>query len=89
MQKGLVDREKYLLPGLAGRFTLHDMSVKEIETAIVGLSRPELAQLAAWFAEFQADEWDKQIERDVRSGRLDALIQQAEQEFAAGRCQPL
>lgn len=80
-----------ILPLADGRIKVYTsaMSVKEIESAISQLSHPELAELAAWFAEFQAEEWDKQIERDVRSGRLDGLIQQAEQEFAAGRCQPL
>jgi hypothetical protein len=65
------------------------MTVKELESAIARLSPSELAELAAWFEEFQADAWDKQIERDVRAGRLDTLIKQAEEELRAGRCQPL
>jgi hypothetical protein len=65
------------------------MTVKELKSAIARLSAPELAELAAWFEEFQADAWDKQIERDVRAGRLDALIKQADEEFKVGRCRPL
>lgn len=65
------------------------MSVQEIESAIVQLPNPELNQLAAWFEEFQADLWDRQIEQDALSGRLDALAEQANQEFEAGRCRPL
>lgn len=65
------------------------MSVQEIETAITKLPTPELAQLAAWFEEFQADQWDRQIEADALAGRLDALGQQADQEFEAGRCRRL
>ena len=65
------------------------MSVKEIELAIVQLPSAELSELAAWFEEFWADKWDKQIEEDVSAGRLDALIQQAEREFATGNCKPL
>jgi hypothetical protein len=64
------------------------MSVQEIETAVTQLPSPELARFAAWFEEYQADLWDKQIERDALSGRLDAFAEQANQEFEAGRCRP-
>lgn len=65
------------------------MSVEEIEAAITNLATPELSALAAWFEEYQADLWDKQIEADALAGRLDALGAQADQEFEAGRCRPL
>jgi hypothetical protein len=65
------------------------MDVKEIESAIAQLPPSELAELAKWFEEFQARAWDEQLEQDVRGGRLDALIQQAEQDFEQGRCEPL
>ena len=65
------------------------MSVQEIETAITQLPTPELSQLAAWFEEYQADLWDRQIEADARAGRLDNLGAQADQEFEAGRCRAL
>jgi hypothetical protein len=65
------------------------MDVKEIESAIAQLPPSELAELAKWFEEFQARAWDEQLEHDVRGGRLDALIQQAEQDFEQGQCEPL
>jgi hypothetical protein len=65
------------------------MSVNEIQTAISQLPRSELEQLAAWFEQFQAERWDKQIESDLRAGRLDALIREAEGEISAGRTRPL
>ena len=65
------------------------MSVQELEKAVTQLPTPDLAQFAAWFEEYQADLWDKQIEQDVLSGRLDALADQANHEFEAGRCRPL
>ena len=65
------------------------MSVKEIELAIAQLPHSELVELALWFEEFWAQAWDKQIEQDVQAGRLDALLEQVEQEFEAGQCQPL
>jgi hypothetical protein len=65
------------------------MDIKEIESAIAQLPPSELVELAKWFEEFHARAWDAQLEQDVRTGRLDALIQQAEQDFEQGRCEPL
>jgi hypothetical protein len=65
------------------------MDVKEIESAIAQLPPSELAELAKWFEEFQAQVWDEQLERDVKSGRLDTLLKQVEQEFESGQCEPL
>ncbi len=65
------------------------MSIQEIKTAVASLPSPELAQFTAWFEEYQADRWDQQIEQDALSGRLDALAEQANREFDAGRCAPL
>jgi hypothetical protein len=65
------------------------MSVHELEHAIRRLSQDELAQLGRWFDEFRADEWDRQIEADVRAGKLDEVVRRADADFDAGRCTPL
>lgn len=65
------------------------MDIKEIESAIAQLPPTELAELAKWFAEFQAQAWDEQLAQDVQAGRLDALLKQAEQDFEQGHCEPL
>lgn len=65
------------------------MSITEIKTIISQLPPPELAEFSQWFEELQADAWDRQIERDALAGRFDALAEQANQEFEAGRCRPL
>lgn len=65
------------------------MDVKEIENAIASLPPIEIAELAKWFEEFHAQIWDQQIERDVKAGRLDSLLQEAKQDLEAGRCEPL
>jgi hypothetical protein len=61
-------------------------SVKEIEEAVLRLSAAELAAFRAWFAEFDAEAWDRQIEGDVAAGRLDSLADEAIQDLRAGRC---
>jgi hypothetical protein len=65
------------------------MSVEEIETAVSKLSPPELTRFITWFEEFAADEWDRQIEADIRAGRLDAAGKRADEQFEAGNCTPL
>jgi hypothetical protein len=65
------------------------MRLQEIESAVTRLSPDELASFARWFDEFIADEWDKRIEADVKSGKLNEQVRQADSEFEAGRCRPL
>ena len=65
------------------------MDIKEIESAIAQLPPSELAELAKWFEEFQARAWDEQLAQDMKAGRLDALLKQAEQDFEQGQCDPL
>jgi hypothetical protein len=65
------------------------MSVDELEAAITQLSPGEMAKFARWFDEYRADQWDRQIEEDIKAGRLDALGEQADSDFEAGRCTPL
>ena len=65
------------------------MDVKEIETAISQLPPAEVAELADWFEQFHEQLWDKQIEQDLRSGRLQSLLDEAQQDLESGRCEPL
>jgi len=55
------------------------------ESEIQQMSAEELAAFRAWFAEFDAKEWDRQIERDAQAGRLDALADRALRDHEAGR----
>ena len=61
-------------------------TVHEIEDAIRKLPEIDLVALRAWFAEFDASAWDRQFERDVAEGRLDALAEEALQDVRDGRC---
>jgi hypothetical protein len=64
-------------------------TIQEIEDAIRQLPDDELAALRAWFAEFDAEAWDRQFERDVAEGRLDALAEEALRDAREGRCTDL
>lgn len=65
------------------------MNVKEIENAIASLPPTEIAELAKWFEEFHAQIWDQQIERDLKSGRLDTLLEEAKQDLESNNCNAL
>jgi hypothetical protein len=65
------------------------MTVQEIECAIAQLPADELAQLVAWLEAHRAQLWEKQIEADLDAGRLDAVLDEAEKEYAAGLAKPL
>ena len=61
-------------------------TVKEIEDAVQSLSAEELAAFRDWFLAFEAEKWDRQIEADATSGRLDAFADEALQDLDANRC---
>jgi hypothetical protein len=51
--------------------------LEALEQEVRGLSLEDLVAFRRWFAEFDAAQWDRQIESDLRSGRLDALAEEA------------
>lgn len=54
------------------------------ERAVTQLSGQELAQFRQWFAEYDGDLWDAQIEDDAGAGKLNSLAQEALEEYHAG-----
>jgi hypothetical protein len=60
-------------------------TVKALERQVQELDPKELAQFRDWFLEFEADAWDRQIERDAKAGKLDAFARKALEDHAAGR----
>ncbi len=63
--------------------------LEKIEAAVSSLSPSELAQFRVWFEERDARLWDEEIERDAKSGGLDALAAKALRDHKAGRTKPL
>jgi hypothetical protein len=47
------------------------------------------AMAAVILAELENADWDRQIEQDLRAGKLDKLIKKMRDDIAAGRNQPL
>ena len=63
--------------------------VEQLEQQIIQLDPEEFAQLREWLMEQDWSEWDRQIERDAASGKLDRLVKQALTDHAAGKSRPL
>ena len=63
--------------------------IEEIERAIANLPPDELAQFRAWFEEFEAARFDEKLKRDVATGKLDSLADDAVREFRKGRTREL
>ena len=49
------------------------VQVEEIEKAVKNLPAAELRRFRRWFALFDAEAWDAQIEADSASGKLDTV----------------
>ena len=64
-------------------------TIQEIENAVRNLSPDDLGAFRLWFAEFDADIWDRQFEQDVAAGRLDKLADEALKDVREGRCTDL
>ncbi len=63
-------------------------SVAEIEDAISQLSRGDFAEVERWFDEERNRKWDQEIEADSKSGALDFLLREVEEDIAKGRTRP-
>ena len=59
--------------------------VGDIEQQIRDLTPAELAAFRRWFLEFDAQVWDRQIEEDLREGKLDGLADEALASHLAGK----
>ncbi len=51
--------------------------IEALEREVETLSPEELTAFREWFSNYDADAWDRQIEADVKAGRLDRLAEEA------------
>lgn len=59
--------------------------VENIESQVKSLNPEQLKSFREWFATFDADAWDAQIEADARNGKLRALAERALRDHESGR----
>jgi len=51
--------------------------LEQLETEITSLPEEEYRQFREWFLKVDWERWDKEIEEDSRTGKLDFLMQEA------------
>jgi len=73
----------------SGPCDTQSMTVEDLEKAIAKLPPDQFAEFRAWFEEFDAARFDQKIERDAKSGKLDALADQAIDDVRKGRARDL
>ena len=65
------------------------MSIEDLEKAVAQLPPDQFAAFRTWFEAFDAARFDEKIERDAKTGKLDALADQAIDDFRKGRAREL
>ena len=63
--------------------------LEDIEKRIRNLAPEDLAKFRAWFVEFDHALWDRQIESDTKSGKLDHLVTEALADYKAGKAKKI
>lgn len=58
-------------------------NVKSIAQAVKSLPPMELAEFRRWFAEFDGNAWERQIEQAAASGKLAQLAAEALADYSA------
>ena len=58
--------------------------VEQLEKEVEKLTPDELAAFRTWFAEFDWQLWDRQLEEDIDAGKLDQLAAEALAEYERG-----
>lgn len=57
----------------------------KLENRVRNLAPDDLAKFRAWFLEFDSVLWERQIEVDAKSGKLDRLTSEALADHRAGK----
>ncbi|PDT16233.1 hypothetical protein CO670_14340 [Rhizobium sp. J15] len=63
--------------------------LEQIEKSVAELDKQEFEAFSAWFEALQAERWDRQLETDAASGRLDHLADKALADFRSGKTRRL
>jgi len=64
-------------------------TLQRIEEEIQSLPFDQVDTLQVWLDDYKATLWDKQIEKDAKNGKLDALMNKAKADFKAGKSDEL
>jgi hypothetical protein len=62
---------------------------RNFQREVEKLTREELAAFRAWFAEYDWQAWDRELEQDVSDGKLDKFAEEALAAFRRGETKQL
>lgn len=63
--------------------------LEQLERKIKNLSQSDFEKFREWFMEYDWENWDESIEKDLNAGKLDQLISEAKEEFKTGKAREL
>jgi hypothetical protein len=63
--------------------------IDQLKAEIESLPKEEFAEIFRWLSEKEWERWDKEIETDAQSGKLDFLVREAHEEKAKGNLKDL
>lgn len=63
--------------------------LEQLEQTVQNLSAKDFAKFRAWFLELDERLWDQQIAEDLEAGKLDGLVDEALEDFRAGRAREI
>jgi hypothetical protein len=63
--------------------------LEELETAVGALREKEYSKFRRWFLERDWEKWDRQIEADSASGKLEFLAREAREAKKSGKLRNL
>ena len=63
--------------------------LQKLEKEIKELNPSELVEFRNWFRNYDSDAWDKQIESDLKAGKLDKFAEEAIVEYDSGESEEL
>jgi hypothetical protein len=64
-------------------------NVDDLQKEITSLPAADFSRFRTWFLEYDAQNWDKQFENDVNSGKLEKFASDALKELKNGKCSKL
>ena len=59
--------------------------VEQLEGEVKSLSAEELKAFRDWFASYDAEVWDAQIDADLKNGKLRSVVERAIRDHESGR----
>ena len=61
----------------------------DVETAVEQLSKEEYDEFRRWFLQRDWEVWDRELEADAASGKLDFLVREGSEAKASGKLRKL